>query len=254
MAGMRRQRPSPPGVPKQRSGARRAPRPAPCQGSALVVHPLPVVRLGLVSLLRAIGLARVGEASSVAEARAWLARHEFDVVLVAPELPDGWGLDCIRHPGRRGRRPAWIVVGASSAGPLIAEALQRGAAGFVDVASGTDELARVVAAASRGQLAFTPGQLAAAREAVGRHLSARERELARLLATGRSNEEIGAALGLRRRTIETYLSRLYERFGVGSRIELLNRLRADGLLAADAGPVAVVPRSASLPSSQRPGA
>ncbi len=111
-----------------------------------------------------------------------------------------------------------------------------------------------MAAASRGQLAFTPGQLAAAREAVGRHLSARERELARLLATGRSNEEIGAALGLRRRTIETYLSRLYERFGVGSRIELLNRLRADGLLAADAGPVAVVPRSASLPSSQRPGA
>ncbi len=40
------------------------------------------------------------------------------------------------------------------------------------------------------------------------------------MTEGRSNDEIGAALGIGARTVETHLARLFERFGIASRTEL----------------------------------
>jgi DNA-binding NarL/FixJ family response regulator len=196
----------------------------------LIVHPLPVVRRGLVSILSAMGSGTVGEVSTAAQAREWLAGHEVDIVLVASMLADGSGFDLVGLPDRRGRAPAWVVVAATGSAALVAEALRRGAAGLLVASADVDEIVRVVGKASRGEPTFTPGQLAAAREAAGRHLSPRERGVVRLLAAGRSNDEIAAAFAVSRRTIETYLTRLYRRFEVSSRVELVNRLRADGLL------------------------
>jgi len=48
-------------------------------------------------------------------------------------------------------------------------------------------------------------------------LSTREEEVLALLAEGLSNREIALALGLSRRTIETYLHRLYKKLGVHNR-------------------------------------
>ncbi len=196
----------------------------------LIVHPLPVVRRGLASILSAMGSGAVGEASTAAQTRDWLAGHPVDVVLVASVLADGWGLDLIGMRDRRGHAPIWVVFSASGGRGLVAEALRRGAAGLIVASAEVDEIARVVGTASRGETAFTPCQLAAARETAERHLSPRERGVVRLLAAGQSNDEIAAAFGVSRRTIETYLTRLYRRFEVSSRIELVNRLRADGLL------------------------
>ncbi len=61
-------------------------------------------------------------------------------------------------------------------------------------------------------------------------LTAREHDVVRLVADGRSNDEIGAALGIGTKTVETHLARLFERVGVGSRTELAMRAVREGWL------------------------
>lgn len=226
-------------VPERRSAAGRTPTPP---VRCLVVHPLPVVRRGLASILSVRGLHVVGEASTAAQTRAWLRRHELDVAIVAPELPDGWGFDLVGTCDRHNHTPAWVVFAATGGGGLVAEALRRGAAGFIVASSAPDEIARVVSLAGRGELAYSPAQIESALAAMEHRLTPRERDIVRELASARSNEEIAASLGLRPKTVETYLARLYRRFQVTSRIELLNRLRTEGLLEG------VEPSPTGLPS------
>ena len=57
-----------------------------------------------------------------------------------------------------------------------------------------------------------------------RALTAREREIAALVAEGRTNKQVAAALFLSDRTIEHNLSRIYAKLGVRSRTELAGTL------------------------------
>jgi DNA-binding NarL/FixJ family response regulator len=52
----------------------------------------------------------------------------------------------------------------------------------------------------------------------------------RLVADGRSNDEIGAALGITTKTVEGHLRRLFERLGAQSRTELATRAVREGWL------------------------
>ena len=73
-----------------------------------------------------------------------------------------------------------------------------------------------------------------ARPGSGR-LSARELEVVGLVVEGRSNDEIGAALGIGAKTVETHLRRLFERFEIGSRTELAARALREGWLEIPPG-------------------
>jgi DNA-binding NarL/FixJ family response regulator len=52
------------------------------------------------------------------------------------------------------------------------------------------------------------------------HLSAREQQVARLVAEGRTNPGVANALGLTPRAVELHLSRIYRKLGVRTRREL----------------------------------
>jgi DNA-binding NarL/FixJ family response regulator len=56
-------------------------------------------------------------------------------------------------------------------------------------------------------------------------LTAREAEIAALVAQGRTNKEVGAALFLSDKTVEKHLSRAFAKLGVSSRTELAAVLR-----------------------------
>jgi DNA-binding NarL/FixJ family response regulator len=51
-------------------------------------------------------------------------------------------------------------------------------------------------------------------------LSKRELEVARLVAAGLSNKEIGSRLFLSERTVETHVSKILNRLGINSRVEI----------------------------------
>jgi two-component system nitrate/nitrite response regulator NarL len=59
-------------------------------------------------------------------------------------------------------------------------------------------------------------------------LSAREKEVARLVAEGLANKEVGARLSISDRTVAVHLSRVFEKLGVDSRHRLSVLLAATG--------------------------
>ena len=68
------------------------------------------------------------------------------------------------------------------------------------------------------------GRIGGRHSAAAGTLSATESEIARLVAAGRTNREVAAALHLSARTVEWNLSKLYRKLGVRSRTELAGAL------------------------------
>ena len=90
--------------------------------------------------------------------------------------------------------------------------------------------ARIEIRATREQLRALGARPPAAVAASGAGaLSAREAEIARLVAARKSNKEIGVTLDISPRTVSTHLSNIFAKLGVGSRGELTDLVRAGGL-------------------------
>jgi DNA-binding NarL/FixJ family response regulator len=122
--------------------------------------------------------------------------------------------------------PAVIVLTAYDYPQDAEAALGLGAAGFVLKTAPLPELVDAIRRVASGGLAFAVRPRTTGRA----HLTAREHDVVRLVADGRSNDEIGAALGIGSKTVETHLSRVFERFGVSSRAELAARAVREGWL------------------------
>jgi DNA-binding CsgD family transcriptional regulator len=75
---------------------------------------------------------------------------------------------------------------------------------------------------ARAELARVGG-----RRAAGNELTPSEQKVATLVAEGRTNREVAAALLLAERTVESHLSKTYAKLGVRSRAELARRYRAE---------------------------
>ena len=167
----------------------------------------------------------VGVAPSLGAAKdaGLFDRKRVDVVLLDIRLGPESGLTALDGEVDR---PAIVVLTAYDYPQYADAALRLGAAGFVlktaPIAELTDAIRRVAA----GGLAFSvrPGGGTVAR------LSPREHDVVRLVAGGRTNDEIGVALGIGSKTVETHLARLFDRLGVASRTELAMRALREGWL------------------------
>jgi DNA-binding NarL/FixJ family response regulator len=197
-----------------------------------VVDDHPVVRDGTAALLAAQpGIEVVGTAGSVEDARPLLAASDIDVVLLDIRLGTASGLSLLTGGTNDGRRPAVVVVTAYDYPQYVDAALRLGAAGFVLKTAPIAELMDAIRRAAAGGMAFGVRPNVADRA----RLSPRELDVVRLVTDGRSNDEVGAALGIGAKTVETHLARLYERFGVASRTELATRALREGWLEVPPG-------------------
>ena len=87
-------------------------------------------------------------------------------------------------------------------------------------------LARNTSAAGHGA-ASVPVPVGAVAEGALGSLTAREQEVALLVASGRTNRQIASRLRLSERTVETHLSNVYRKVGVTSRVMLAALLIRD---------------------------
>ena len=194
-----------------------------------VIDDHPVVGEGTAALLRGHGgLDVVGVATSLeaASATGLLDAAAVDVLLLDIRLGTDSGLRLFSPAGASATLPAVIVLTAYDYPQYAEAALSLGAAGFVLKTAPLPELIDAIGRVAAGGLAF------AVRPRTNRraHLTAREHDVVRLVADGRSNDEIGATLGIGSKTVETHLSRIFERFGVSSRAELAARAVREGWL------------------------
>ena len=188
-----------------------------------VVDDHPLVREGTAAIVaRADDMEIAGIAGSLDELRPMLD-GSVDVLLLDLRLGQASGFDLLR--AEEGVVLPAVVVLTSYDYPQYADAaLRLGASGFVVKTAPTAELLDAIRRAAAGGLAF------GVRPGGGVALSAREREVVRLVVEGASNDEIGARLGISARTVESHLRRLFERLGVASRTELAARALREGWL------------------------
>lgn len=189
-----------------------------------IVDDHPVVREGTAVLLAAQpGLAVVGTAASLQDARPLLDADAVDVLLLDIRLGSDSGLTLLQG---QGRRPAVVVLTAYDYPQYAAAALRLGASGFVVKTAPVAELVEAIRSAAAGGMAFASRPDPSAPPP----LSPREVEVVKLVVEGRSNDEIGAALGITTKTVEGHLRRMFDRLGILSRTELATRALRGGWL------------------------
>ena len=183
-----------------------------------------LVRAGIRSLLGSMaGVEVVGEAASGEEALALAERERPDVVLMDIAMKGMTGLEAAgrmreQHPGVR------VVILSMHAGEeYVLQALRAGAVGYLLKDAATGELELALRSVMRGESWFSP---AVSRQVVEGYvqrvggeasaevLTARQREVLRLVAGGRSTKEIAYDLNLSVKTVETHRAQIMERLGI----------------------------------------
>jgi DNA-binding NarL/FixJ family response regulator len=173
----------------------------------------------------------VAEASDGEEAIRQFARHSPDVTLMDLQLPTLSGLEAIRAI-RRAQADARIVVLTMYHGDEdIHRAVEAGAMGYLLKDTLPEDLIRVIREVNEGRRALPP-EIAAALEARASHptLTAREFQVLELLATGKRNKEIAAALGITGDTASAHIKSIFLKFNVHDRTAALAEALRRGII------------------------
>jgi DNA-binding NarL/FixJ family response regulator len=170
----------------------------------------------------------VGEASSVTEAVEVIGRLEPDVVLLDVHMPDGGGVAVLQGVGQTTAR--FLALSVSDAAEDVIAVIRAGASGYVTKTVSAEELASAVRRVADGDAVFSPrlagfvldafrAETPVADEELDR-LTAREREVLRLLARGYAYKEIAAELFISLKTVETHASAVLRKLQLSNRREL----------------------------------
>jgi DNA-binding NarL/FixJ family response regulator len=221
--------------------------------SVLVADDQAMVRSGLRLILDdQPGISVVAEAADGAEAVALARRLRPDVSLVDIRMPRLDGIEVTRALAGPGvAEPLKVVIVTTfDLDEYVYGALRAGAAGFVLKDAGPALLAEAVRAASAGDALISPSvtvrllrHLATSRTPAvtprATVLSEREAEVARAVARGRTNQEIGAELFISLGTVKSHLGSIQAKLGVRNRVEMAAWAWESGL--ADPGTAVLRP-------------
>ena len=198
----------------------------------------PLFRDGLVRALTDSGVVDVvAEADDGASALALIKEHHPDVALLDHQMPGMDGGEVAAAVVRDELTTRVLLVSAHDDSAIVYKALQQGAAGFLPKESSRAEIVRAVVDCAQGRDVVAP-QLASGlaveirrrAEPAGPSLSAREREILRLISEGGTIPAIAKSLFLAPSTVKTHVQRLYEKLGVGDRAAAVAEAMRRGLL------------------------
>jgi len=214
-----------------------------------------IIRVGLRTiLLQQADMEVVGEADTAATALQLIIKEKPDVAILDVTLPDDSGLSILPNIAKVSPATRVLILTAHAAPEVARRALSAGIHGYVTKAAESLDVVHAVRIIAAGRSFFSvplddaklsdfftlsqTGPVAApSREDSGRPMSTREREVLELFVRGLTHRQIAESLGLQVKTVETYRSRLGDRFGVRTREELVRCALDLGLAAPD-----VIPR------------
>jgi DNA-binding NarL/FixJ family response regulator len=200
-----------------------------------------LVRAGMRSLLGGMAQVEVvGEAASGEEALVLAERERPDVVLMDIAMKGMTGLEAAarireQHPGVR-----VIILSMHAGEEYVLQALRAGAIGYLLKDAATGELELALRSVMRGESWFSP---AVSRQVVEGYvqrvggepvadvLTARQREVLKLVAGGKSTKEIAFDLNLSVKTVETHRAQIMERLGIRDVAGLVRYALKTGLVS-----------------------
>jgi DNA-binding NarL/FixJ family response regulator len=198
----------------------------------LIVDDHPVVRDGVASIINLHpDLKIVAEASNGREAIAAFIAQKPDVALLDLRMPDMDGIVVLQKIREQAPDARVIVLTTFDSEEDVASAMRAGARGYVLKDCPRKDLVDAIRAVYSGKTWIAPPVGSRLLEQMNRHhLTPRELEALRLLANGRSNKEIAAALDIAEGTTKVHLNKLFQKLGVTSRTEALAEAVNRGLI------------------------
>ncbi|RAY15083.1 DNA-binding response regulator [Actinomadura craniellae] len=172
----------------------------------------------------------VGEAGDVDEAVSVITAAKPEVVLLDVHLPGGGGIEVLRR--LHGTVPArFLALSVSDAAEDVIGVVRGGARGYVTKTISGPELTDAIGRVAEGDAVFSPrlagfvldafaaSDLPAADSELDQ-LTAREREVLRLIARGYAYKEIAKELFISVKTVETHVSSVLRKLQLSNRHEL----------------------------------
>ena len=173
----------------------------------------------------------VGEADDGEQAVKLASETHPDVVIIDIAMPKLNGIDAAKQIKAQLPTTAILVLSAYDDDEYVFGLLEAGAAGYLLKTVSVEDLVRAVRAVFNGEPVLDP---AVARKVIARvtsHervrepakevLTEREMEILKLAAEGLGNKDISSRLNLSRRTVEGTLRTIFDKLGVGSRVEAI---------------------------------
>ncbi len=190
-----------------------------------------VVRRGLRALLESRkGWKICGEAANGREAVERAKRLKPDVAILDIGMPGLNGVEATRQIRKVSPKTEILILSAHGSEKLALEVLEAGARGYV-VKEEADESLMVAVDALLRHVPFLTARIAklmarekrsALSKAPKSRLTPREREIAQLLAEGRSNKEVGGVLGISAKTVETHRANIMLKLNLHSITDLVH--------------------------------
>jgi DNA-binding NarL/FixJ family response regulator len=188
-----------------------------------------VLRKGVMETLQEeLGEVNFGEAQNGRQAIGQLQETKWDIMLLDIQMEGRSGLEILGDIKKTCPRLPVLVLSMYPETEFAVQALKRGAAGYLTKQSAPEELITAIRKILGGGRYVSP-QLAE-RLAMDLQrktdslphetLSARELEVMRMVAMGKSLKEIASDLALSIKTIGTYHTRILEKMSMNSDVEL----------------------------------
>jgi len=202
-----------------------------------------VLRAGLKLLLNnEIDFTVIGEASDGQEVLSLLQTTPADVLIIDLSMPNMGGLECIKEIKSRGYDIKILVLTMYDDEQYIKETMRSGALGYVEKHALDTELFIAVKTVANGQRYLNPHN---AQTLINNLLtdnpkentdnpytllSAREREVLKLIVRGHSMSQIGELLCLSVKTVDTYKTRMMDKLDCTKKNQLVEYALKYGLL------------------------
>ncbi len=198
----------------------------------LIADDHPVVREGLSALIRLQpDMEVVAEAGSGLEAAEKFRKHLPDVTLLDLRMPDRDGAITVTDIRSRFPDAKIVIMSAYEGEEEIYRALVAGTEGYLPKDSPREQLMDCIREVYAGRK-WIPSQIASklAHRLASPDLSEREAEVLKLLAAGKSNKEIGAALHVTEGTIKVHVNHILAKLGVAGRTAAISEAAKRGIV------------------------
>ena len=204
----------------------------------LVADDHPVVRDGLIAILSTQpDFIIVGQAATGTDVIRQVASLAPDVVLLDLEMPEMNGVQVLRQLRAEYPLAHALIFTAFDTDELIVQAVQAGAQGYLLKGAPRDEIFRAIRLISAGGSLLGPVVASKLIHHVQsqelletQRLTGREMQVLHLLAQGKSNKEIAAALSITQRTVKFHVSSIMGKLGANNRTEAVTVAAQHGLI------------------------
>jgi DNA-binding NarL/FixJ family response regulator len=192
-----------------------------------------LIRAGLRILLRSRrDFSICGETENGTEAVKLAIQAKPDVAIMSVNMPDINGIEATRQIRKATPTTEILIFTAENSEDIMRECLRAGAGGYLLKSASDEQIIGAIDALAQhhGYYSGAVTEKLLRTESKPSHLTAREREILRLIAQGRRSREIAQMLGVSLRTVETHRSTGMRKLDLHSIAEVVRYAIREGLI------------------------